>query len=85
MKYLFFALIIAGIIWVLRSGKFGASGMSASEAAKILELSPDAGVDAIQAAHRRLIAKVHPDAGGSADLAARVNEARDVLLKRLTR
>jgi DnaJ homolog subfamily C member 19 len=85
MKYLVFALIIAGIIWVVRSGKLGASGMNASEAAKILELSPDASVDAIQAAHRRLIAKVHPDAGGSAALAARVNEARDVLLKRLTR
>jgi len=28
---------------------------------------------------------VHPDAGGSADLAARVNQARDILLKRLAR
>jgi DnaJ homolog subfamily C member 19 len=30
-----------------------------------------------------LIAKVHPDAGGNAELAARVNQARDTLLKQL--
>ena len=34
----------------------------------------------IRDAHRRLIAKVHPDAGGSAELAHRVNAARDALL-----
>jgi hypothetical protein len=32
-----------------------------------------------------LIQKVHPDAGGSADLAAQVNQARDVLLARIER
>lgn len=85
MKFIVLAVIIAGIIWAVRAAKLGSSGMSAIDAAKVLEISPDAGVDAIQAAHRRLIAKVHPDTGGSAALAARVNEARDVLLKRLTR
>ena len=34
----------------------------------------------IRDAHRRLIARVHPDAGGSAELAHRVNAARDTLL-----
>jgi DnaJ homolog subfamily C member 19 len=57
--------------------------MSVNEAAKLLDVAPDADADAINAAHRRLIAKVHPDAGGTAELAARVNQARDLLLKRL--
>ncbi len=85
MKFVLLIAFVAAIIWAVRASKLGGSTMSAMEAAKVLEVSPDAGVDAIQAAHRRLIAKVHPDAGGSAALAARVNEARDVLLKRLTR
>ena len=41
-----------------------------------------AGRDEIQAAYRRLIQRVHPDQGGSSDLAARINQARDVLLRR---
>ena len=36
--------------------------------------------DAIRAAHRRLIRRTHPDAGGTADLAARINRAKDVLV-----
>ncbi|MDB5678229.1 J domain-containing protein [Sphingomonas bacterium] len=36
----------------------------------------------IRAAHRRLLLAVHPDHGGSSDLAQRVNAARDTLLKR---
>ena len=34
----------------------------------------------IKAAHRRLIRRTHPDAGGTADLAARINRAKDVLV-----
>ena len=48
----------------------------------MLELGLEAGDDEIIAAHRRLIARVHPDRGGSADLARRVNQARDLLLSR---
>jgi curved DNA-binding protein CbpA len=50
------------------------------EALALLELTPSDGPDAIQAAYRRLIARVHPDAGGSRELAARVNHARDILI-----
>ncbi len=54
-----------------------------AEARAILGLDRGADADAIRTAHRRLVASVHPDRGGSADLARRVNAARDLLLKRL--
>lgn len=54
--------------------------MSRDEALKVLGLNEPAGADEVRSAHRRLIAKAHPDGGGSDYLAAKVNEARDVLL-----
>jgi len=54
--------------------------MARAEALKVLGLGEDATPAQIQEAYRRLIVKVHPDHGGSADLAARLNQARDVLL-----
>ncbi|WP_254601915.1 DnaJ domain-containing protein [Sphingomonas bacterium] len=68
-------------LWFRRSGK-AEGGMSDDEARRLLEVPRDASPQAIRAAHRRLILRVHPDAGGSADLTARVNEARDTLLAR---
>lgn len=54
--------------------------MSREEAYQVLGLVPGASEADIRAAHRRLMRAAHPDAGGSDWLAARVNEARDVLL-----
>ena len=54
--------------------------MSREEAYQVLGLVPGAGTAEIRAAHRRLMRTAHPDAGGSDWLAARVNQARDVLL-----
>lgn len=57
--------------------------MPASEARALLGVSDGASPQDIREAHRRLIARVHPDTGGSAELATRVNAARDALLKEL--
>jgi DnaJ homolog subfamily C member 19 len=81
-------LLIAVVIAVVYFGKrmlSSGAGMSRNDAARLLEVDPDADAETILAAHRRLIAKVHPDAGGSAELAARVNQARDTLLRNLPR
>ena len=48
----------------------------------ILGVRRDAGPDEIRAAHRRLVASVHPDRGGSPELTRQVNGARDLLLKK---
>ncbi len=85
IKTIIVILIVAAIGWMIRNAMFRPSGMTLADAAKLLEVSLDADADTINAAHKRLIARVHPDAGGSAELAARVNQARDILMKRLSR
>jgi hypothetical protein len=52
------------------------------EAREILGVGIDATREEIKAAYGRLIRSVHPDAGGTAGLAARLNAARDALLKK---
>ena len=54
--------------------------MTREEALAVLGLGQGASDDDIRTAHRRLIQRMHPDVGGSADLAARINRAKDVLL-----
>lgn len=56
------------------------SDMSREEALAVLGLSEGATGEEIKAAYRRLIQRMHPDVGGSAELAARINRAKDVLL-----
>jgi hypothetical protein len=55
-------------------------GMTRSEAARLLGVAEDADAATIKAAHRRLMMKVHPDHGGTDELAARLNDAKRVLL-----
>ncbi len=56
--------------------------MTEEEAYEVLGLRKGATRDDVMRSHRSLIKKLHPDQGGSTDLAARVNEAKDVLMRR---
>jgi DnaJ-domain-containing protein 1 len=70
----------------LESGRAGPSGSSGSddmdeaEALQVLGLERGAAPEEIKQAHRRLMAKLHPDSGGSNFLAVQINRAKDILL-----
>lgn len=57
-------------------------GMSEEQAYQLLGLGRGAPREAVVSAHRSLMKKWHPDGGGTAELAARANEAKEVLLRR---
>jgi DnaJ-domain-containing protein 1 len=82
MKWLIAALLIwAAWKYLKPSGK---RRMAAEEveARAVLGVGPRADAATIRAAHRRLLAGVHPDRGGSTELTRRINAARDVLVGR---
>lgn len=81
------ALMAGAILWAAyrRGPRRAVARMPVDEARALLGVGPEASLADIRAAHRRLIARVHPDAGGSAELAHKVNAARDTLVTELNR
>lgn len=64
-------------------GRSGTPGpMDAEEAREVLGVGPEAGPEEIERAYRRAMKVAHPDHGGSDWMAAKVNQAREVLLGR---
>ena len=66
--------------WPWEAGKIAARQRAESQARALLGVSKRAARAEILDAHRRLIARVHPDRGGSVDQVHEANSARDVLL-----
>lgn len=51
------------------------------DAYSVLGLAPGASAAAVKDAHRRLMKQYHPDYGGTVEIAARINAARERLLR----
>ncbi len=57
------------------------AAMKKEEAASVLGVAVGASADEIRSAHKKLIAQLHPDKGGTDYLAAQINDARTILMK----
>ena len=81
------ALLMAGsLLWAAhRRRQLSRTSMSPADARALLGVGENATLAEIREAHRRLIARVHPDTGGSTELANRVNAARDTLVAEMNR
>lgn len=68
--------------WQMLSAK-PSRAQTLKEARQLLNVTHDATREDILAAHKRLIATVHPDRGGSSAEVHEANDARDLLLAEL--
>ena len=80
------AVLLGVMIYAWLKRRIGrTAAMPASEARALLGVGEGATLQEVREAHRRLISRVHPDTGGSAELATRVNAARDALIAEMSR
>ena len=84
IRFAIFAVLLYALYYLVKKGTSPSRQMSIAEAAQLLDVAPDADPAIIVEAHKRLIAKVHPDAGGTTHLAAQINQARDILLRNIS-
>ena len=87
IKLVLLLAVVAGIwLWWRRQSRTKPKPkMPAAEARALLGVGDEASLQEVREAHRRLITRVHPDTGGSAELATKVNAARDALVAELNR
>ena len=82
-------LIAIGLIWLawryLKPRPKRATLSDTQRARQVLGVGAGADESEIRSAHRRLLADVHPDRGGSAERSTEINAARDLLLGTLRR
>ena len=83
-------LLIAGVVvlllfWLKGNQQRRRDYMGLDDARALLGVGAADDAEAIRAAHRRIISRVHPDSGGTPELARRTNLARDILLAELAR
>ncbi|HEX8527597.1 J domain-containing protein [Allosphingosinicella sp.] len=78
-------IALAWMWWRRRTVRIAPPPMALTDARRLLGVREGASLADVRAAHRRLIAKVHPDTGGSPELANQVNIARDTLVAEMNR
>lgn len=79
------AAVAAALYFLPRMGRARPAAIDVDAARALLGVGPAATPTEIRAAHRARIVTAHPDRGGDAQTAARLNAARDVLLKAASR
>ena len=85
MTKLVLAVLAVALAWYFlrRQPKAPPRPDALAEARALLGVDDSADSETIRAAHRRLVARVHPDQGGTEELARKVNAARDLLISHL--
>ncbi|MCU6455227.1 J domain-containing protein [Sphingomonas sp. A2-49] len=82
-------LLAIGLIWLawryLKPAPKRPPLSDTQRARRVLGVAAGADEGEIRSAHRRLLADVHPDRGGSAERSTEINAARDLLLATLRR